>query len=98
MNIDIGSGMVTIALASLLIGGAFLGKGRIPLRAVGAVVGALVFRLVYTVALRLHMPAYMLKAVSAVIVILAIAGPYLAQRFPSIRRRLAHARKEAPHA
>lgn len=30
VNIDIGSGMVTIALASLLIGGTFLGRGRHP--------------------------------------------------------------------
>lgn len=39
VNIDIGSGMVTIALASLLIGNAFMGKGKIPVRAIGAVLG-----------------------------------------------------------
>ena len=50
-NIDIGSGMVTIALASLLIGGIFLGRGKIGLRALGAVIGAFVFGLVYRVAL-----------------------------------------------
>ena len=37
VNIDIGSGMVTIALASLLIGGTFMGKGGIPKRAIGVV-------------------------------------------------------------
>ena len=30
VNIDIGTGMVTIALASLLIGRAFMGRGKIP--------------------------------------------------------------------
>ena len=75
VNIDIGTGMVTVALASLLIGGVFVGRGRrVPIRAIGAVIGAVVFRAVYTVALRFNMPAFMLKFVSAVIVIAAISG------------------------
>ena len=88
VNIDIGSGMVTIALASLLIGNAFLGRGKIPVRAIGAVLGAFLFRLVYTIALRFNMPAFMLKLVSSVIVIIAISGPYLKSRLPLLRRRL----------
>ena len=90
VNIDIGSGMVTIALASLLIGRAFAGKGGIIKRAVGAVIGAIVFRIVYAAALRFHMPAFMLKLVSSVIVIAAIAGPYLKSRYPELHRRLTH--------
>ena len=89
-NIDIGSGMVTIALASLLIGGIFLGRGKIGLRALGAVIGAFVFRLVYTVALRFNMPAFMLKLVSSVIVVAAISAPYIRQQLPLLKRRLAH--------
>lgn len=88
VNIDIGSGMVTIALASLLIGGTFMRTRRMGFRIVGAIIGAFVFRLVYTIALRFNMPAYMLKLVSSVIVIIAIAGPYLKSRFPMIARRL----------
>ena len=88
VNIDIGTGMVTVALASLLIGSVFLGKRKIPLRIVGMVLGAFVFRLVYTVALRFHMPAFMLKLVSAVIVVLAISIPYLRTRLPVLRRRM----------
>lgn len=89
VNIDIGSGMVTIALASLLIGNAFMGKGSITKRAIGVVIGAFVFRLVYTVALRFNMPAFMLKLVSSVIVIIAISGPYLKKQFPLLARRMA---------
>ena len=88
VNIDIGSGMVTIALASLLIGGTFVRSRRMSLRIAGAVLGAFVFRLVYTVALRFNMPAYMLKLVSSVIVIFAISGPYLKSRYPEFARRL----------
>lgn len=86
VNVTIGSGMVTIALASLLIGGAFLGRGGIARRAVGVVLGAIIFRLVYTIALRFHMPAYMLKLVSSIIVIIAISGPYFRSRWPEMRR------------
>lgn len=97
VNIDIGSGMVTIALASLLIGHVFLGRRRMPLRIVGMVLGAFVFRLVYTVALRFDMPAFMLKFVSAVVIIAAISLPYLRTQYPLMRRRIAarfSARKE----
>ena len=88
VNIDIGSGMVTIALASLLIGQTFIRSRRMSLRIAGTIVGAFVFRLVYTIALRFNMPAYMLKLVSSVIVILAISGPYLKSRYPEFARRL----------
>ena len=94
VNIDIGSGMVTIALASLLIGRAFAPRGSVARRAVGAVIGAIVFRLVYALALRLNMPAFMLKLVSSVIVVIAIAGPYLKARYPELHRRLTHAHEK----
>ncbi|MBQ3374670.1 MAG: ABC transporter permease [Oscillospiraceae bacterium] len=92
VNIDIGSGMVTIALASLLIGRAFAGKGGIARKACGAVLGAIIFRLVYAAALRFHMPAFMLKLVSSIIVIIAIAGPYLKSRYPEFHRRITHSK------
>lgn len=87
VNIDIGTGMVTVALASLLIGNVFLGKKKMPFRIFGMVLGAFVFRLVYTIALRFDMPAFMLKFVSSVIVIAAISFPYLKERFPLFKRR-----------
>ncbi|MBQ7436288.1 MAG: ABC transporter permease [Oscillospiraceae bacterium] len=93
VNIDIGTGMVTIALASLLIGGTFMGRGSIPKRAVGVVLGSFIFRLVYAIALRFDMPASMLKLVSSVIVIIAISGPYLKAQVPMLRRRLSHGRE-----
>ena len=88
-NIDIGTGMVTIALASLLIGGILFSKRKnISVRAVCSVFGALIFRFVYTAALRFNMPAYMLKLVSSVIVIVAISAPYLKTKIPMLKRRM----------
>lgn len=95
VSIDVGSGMVTVALASLLIGRAFFGRGKIPLRAVGVVIGSVVFRLVYTIALRFNIPAYMLKLVSSVIVIIAISGPYLRRQLPIVIKRIRAGRGEA---
>lgn len=93
-DINMGQGIVTVALASLLIGGVFFSRYKpIPLRAVGAVLGAIVFRIVYALALRLDMPAFMLKLVSAVIVVLAISGPYLREQIPMMRRRWKNARE-----
>ena len=95
VSIDVGSGMVTVALASLLIGRAFFGRGKIQLRAVGVVVGSVVFRLVYTIALRFNIPAYMLKLVSSVIVIIAISGPYLRRQLPIVIKRIRAGREGA---
>ena len=95
VNIDIGSGMVTIALASLLIGGVFLGRRRLPLRILGVVLGAFVFRPVYTVALRFDMPAFMLKLVSSVVVVATISIPYLKRQYPLFKRRIQHGRRRA---
>ena len=39
-------------------------------------------------ALRLDMPAFMLKAVSSVIVVIAISGPYLRRQFPLLMKGL----------
>ncbi len=98
VNIDIGTGMVTVALASLLIGGAFISKGKVPARIIGVIIGAIVFRVVYAIALRFNMNASMLKLVSSVIVIIAIAGPYIKSRFPMYQRVLLHKFKAGKEA
>ena len=89
-DINLGSGMVTVALASLLIGGVFLKRRNVTLRAIGAVIGAFLFRLIYAIALRFRMPGFMLKAVSAIIVVLAISGPYLKSHSGVMLRRFSH--------
>jgi len=96
MDVNLGQGMVTIALASLLIGSTVLGRGGIFTRAVGMVLGSIIFRLVYAVALRLDiLPAFMLRLISSAIVVLAISGPYLKQQWPTICRRLSYKKTAA---
>ena len=76
VNIDIGSGILTIALASLLIGRVISKNSSILVQSIATIIGSIIFRLIYTFALRLNMPAYMLKLISSVIVIATISIPY----------------------
>lgn len=76
-DINIGTGMVTIALASLIIGETLIGKGGMLKRVIGVIFGSCLYRFIVAIALRLSVPAECLKLVSAVIVAVAIAFPYL---------------------
>ncbi len=76
-NVNMGAGMVTVALASLLIGNVIFNKSRkTTLRIIGAVLGSFIFRLVYTIALRFKVPAFMLNLISSIIVILSLSIPF----------------------
>ena len=80
-DINLGTGMVTIALASLIIGEVFAGKKRsIPWRIGCVVLGSIVYRFIVALALRLNVPTEFFKLVSAVIVAVAIAAPSVRQR------------------
>ena len=74
-DINLGTGMVIIGLASLIIGETIFRKGKSWIKVLGAVVGCIVYRFVIAIALRLDLPSECLKLVSAVIVACAIALP-----------------------
>lgn len=76
-DINLGTGMVTVALASLIIGEMFFHKGRMPVRILGVVVGSVVYRLVMSLALRLNVPTEAFKLVSALIVAAALMLPQI---------------------
>lgn len=76
-DINLGTGMVTIALASLIIGETLIGKGGMFKKVVGVILGSCLYRFIVAVALRMSVPAECLKLVSALIVAFAIAFPYL---------------------
>lgn len=86
-DINLGTGMVTIALASLIIGESIIGKGSMFRRVAGVILGSCLYRFLVAVALRLNVPAECLKLVSAVIVAFAIALPYLKKQEAFIRQR-----------
>ena len=74
-DINLGTGMVIIGLASLIIGETVFRGRKIWIKALGAVVGCIVYRFIIAIALRLDLPSECLKLVSAIIVALAIALP-----------------------
>lgn len=76
-DINLGTGMVIIGLASLIIGETLTRKGSIGKKAFGAVLGSILYRFIIAIALRLDLPSECLKLISAVIVALAIGIPAL---------------------
>ena len=76
-DINLGTGMVIIGLASLIIGESLFPRGKLWMKAAGALVGSLLYRFIIAIALRLDLPSECLKLISAVIVALAIGLPGL---------------------
>ena len=76
-DINLGTGMVIIGLASLIIGETLMPKGKMWMKILGAILGSVVYRFIIALALRLDLPSESLKLISAVIVALAIGLPAL---------------------
>ena len=74
-DINLGTGMVVIGLASLIIGETLFGRSGMWVKAVAAVIGSVIYRFIIALALRANVPSECLKLISAVIVALAIAAP-----------------------
>lgn len=92
-DINIGTGMVTIALASLIIGQTLIGnKGTTIRRIVGTILGSVLYRFIVAIALRMSVPAEALKLVSAIIVAVAIAAPYVKRKTALKKREFANYR------
>lgn len=96
-DINLGTGMVTIALASLIIGETLIGRGSILKKVVGVILGSCLYRLIVALALRMNVPAEALKLVSAIIVAAAISFPYLKEksRFYKMRSMNPNVRRKA---
>ncbi|MEE1036480.1 MAG: ABC transporter permease [Oscillospiraceae bacterium] len=74
-DINLGTGMVIIGLASLIIGETLMPKGKTWMKVLGAILGSILYRFIIAIALRLNLPSECLKLISAVIVALAIGLP-----------------------
>ena len=86
-DINVGTGMVTIALASLIIGETLVGKRTMLRRILGVVFGSCLYRFIVAVALRFNVPAAAMKLVSAIIVAVAISMPAIREHFAFEKRR-----------
>ncbi len=74
-DINLGTGMVIIGLASLIIGETLFPRGKTWVKVLGAILGSILYRFIIALALRLDLPSECLKLISACIVALAIGLP-----------------------
>ena len=89
-DINLGTGMVTVALASLIIGESLMGRGSIPRRVFGVILGACLYRIIIAVAISTSIvPTEGFKLVSALIVAVAIAAPEVRKLIALQRQKLA---------
>lgn len=92
-DINGGSGIVVIALACLIIGETVLGRRSIVKGALAAVVGSMIYRLIYAIVLRTKIvPVQGLKLITAIVVALAIAFPTIKEWVAFEKRK--HAQKK----
>ena len=97
-DINLGTGMVVIGLASLIIGETLFSRGSMWTKALAAVAGSVIYRFIIALALRANVPSECLKLISAVIVALAIAAPALRDKAAMNRRRAKNRKEDARHA
>lgn len=76
-DINLGTGMVVIGLASLIIGETLFGRKGMSRWVIAVILGSIIYRFIVAVALKFNIPAESLKLVSAIIVAVAIAFPQM---------------------
>lgn len=87
-DINAGSGIVTIGLATLIIGETLIqGRKSIGRNICACFVGNIVYRCIYAFVLQTHIiPVEGLKLMTAIIVALAIAAPYIKENLDVMKR------------
>lgn len=87
-DVGLGIGMIVIGLASVIIGEALIGTKTIVRTTFAVVIGAIVYRLVITVAMRFpFLEAGDMKLITAVIVVAALVTPKIIQAQREKQRR-----------
>ncbi len=95
-DINMGTGIVVIGLACLVMGETVLGRGGMSRGILAVAAGSVIYRFIYAIVLYTKIvPIDCLKLFVAAIVALAIAAPTLKSGAALQRRRLAARRKEA---
>lgn len=79
-DINSGTGMMVIGLASIIVGMTFIKNDKLAFQLVAVVFGAVFYRAILTVALQLGLPSGDLKLLSAVLVVIAIASTNIKRR------------------
>lgn len=87
-DVSMGVGMIVIGLASVIIGEAIFGTKTIVRTTLAVVLGAIIYRIVLAVALRIEwLDAADLKLITALIVILALVLPQMISKMKERKRK-----------
>ncbi|WP_081755821.1 ABC transporter permease [Paucisalibacillus sp. EB02] len=88
-DVSMGIGMIVIGLASVIIGEALIGKRTIAIATIAVIGGAIVYRMVVTLALRVDfLETGDMKMITAFIVMVALIAPRIIQARKDKKRRL----------
>lgn len=94
VDINMGTGIVVIGLACLIIGETMLGRRTIGKGIIAVMVGAVIYRFIYAIVLYTKVvPVECLKLFIALVVALAIAAPTIKESVGLEKRRLTAGRK-----
>ena len=86
-DLNCGSGMLVVGLASVIIGEVLFGRRGITAGLLSAIAGSLLYRIILQASYKVDMPSYMVKLLSAVIVAAALAVPVLRRKLAESRSR-----------
>lgn len=86
-DINMGSGMVVISFASIIIGSVIIKNKNITLGLLSVVIGSLVYRLIIALILTTNFPPSYLKLISALVVVIALSIPNIKKKMEISRRR-----------
>lgn len=82
-DINMGKGAIVIGLAAVVVGEAVISKisGNFIVKLFGVVVGAVIYHMIYQTVILLGMNSDLLKALSAVVVIIFLGIPYVKRKY-----------------
>ena len=82
-DINMGKGAIVIGLAAVVVGEAVVSKisGNFIVKPFGVVVGAVIYHMIYQTVILLGMNSDLLKALSAVVVIIFLGIPYVKRKY-----------------
>lgn len=87
-DLNCGTGMLVMGLASVIIGQVLFGKRGITIGVISAAAGSIIYRIIIQIAYKIDMPSYMVKLLSALIVILSLSIPVIKKQIADSRDRM----------
>ena len=86
-DLSSGNGTLVVGLASVIIGLALFGRRSVTAGVISAVAGSMLYRLLIQAAYLIEMPSYMVKLISAAVVVFALVLPLLRAKAGEARLR-----------